>query len=379
MSSEYSWLYSSVGSAGDAESLSDLARELESQGELHVAATAYDRAYGLQPNNAELAEARQKLLNRLAVVEHGIRFRYIPAGSFHMGSKVGDPDEQPVHPVELDDFWLSETPISWSTFCDLMDWEPPPVSHPKSMQDLKGVSEKGLRPGFFLREENKIRLQYCEDATTRAGDWHSHSPEDEWITGTGQRTTARMLFGEPPREDPRRPWKYDRKPMVSVSWQEAEELCNFISNSDVVYRLPTEAEWEKAARGGLINCLYPWGDDPPTQECCDFNRFDEFSILPMRRFEPNGYGLYAVSGCVWEWTSDWYDSQYYTESSRHNPMGPATGQEKVLRGGSWADCEEAVTVSFRMSRRAGTWKQGWGGHFAPNIGFRLCRVKRMVE
>ncbi len=378
MSSEFAWLRSSYGYVGDAKSLFLLAKDVEGKGQLGLAATAYDRAYGLDPENKELVQARQKLLDSLAVTEYGIKFRYIPAGAFLMGSTNGDPDEQPAHPVELSEFWLSETPVSWAAYCDLMGWEPPPIALPKDFYSENRLQfQGGEGPEFSLHEENKIRFQYCEDATQQARDWHAHVPEHNWIKGTGELISSRELFGKPYREDPRRPWRYDRKPMVGVSWKEVEILCGRISSSNVVYRLPTEAEWEKAARGGLINCIYAWGNEPPTEERCDFNRFDHFSILPMRRFPPYGYGLYAMNGCVWEWVTDWYDALYYRESPLLNPKGPENGVEKVLRGGSWSDCAEVVTVSFRMSRLAGNWREvNWGGHFAPNIGFRLCRIAR---
>jgi formylglycine-generating enzyme required for sulfatase activity len=375
MSSELDGLRSAYGEIGvgegDANSFFSLAKKLEAENNLRVAATAYDRAYGLDPSNNEIAEARRQLLDQFAVVEHGIRFRYIPAGSFIMGSNSGEPDEQPVHPADLDEFWLSETPISWAVYCDLMGWEPPPGGFPESIPE----NEEKKMAGFHLHQENKIRLQYCEDATNRARNWHAHTPWVKWTSGNGKVQTAEELFGEVSRDDPRRPWEYNRKPMISISWQAAEELCTRISTGDVRYRLPTEAEWEKAARGGLINCQYPWGDEPPDEERCDFNRFDLFSILPMYRFAPNSYGLYAMSGCVWEWTADWYDALYYNDSPRYNPQGKSDGEERVLRGGSWADSAEAATVSFRMSRRARNWRSGnWGGHCSPNIGFRLCRV-----
>ena len=311
------------------------------------------------------SEYSKEALDRLAVVEHGITFRYIPAGPFLMGSTTGDPDEQPVHQVELDEFWLAETPMSWSLYCALMDWLPPPDGCPRN-NDGEPAPMGAMSPLFYLGQENKIRLQYCEDETLRARDWHSH------VHGTQRHD----FFGEPSRADPLSPWTYERKPMVSVSWQDAEALCNRISNAEVLYRLPTEAEWEKAARGGLVGCQYPWGNDSPLERC-DFNRFDELSILPMRQFPPNGYGLYAMSGGVWEWTSDFYDASYYAESPVRNPIAQS-GDERVLRGGSWSDCEETVTVSFRMSQKSTNWEQGWGEHFAPNIGFRLCRVKRAI-
>jgi formylglycine-generating enzyme len=377
MATAYDWLLDAHGLSGDAEALFKLGQRLEGEGRVHLAATAYDRAFGLQPNYKPIVSARAALLDSLKVTEHGISFRYIPAGSFLMGSDVGEPDEQPLHAVRLTHCWLSETPVSWATFCDLMEWEPAPFSIPKGDgTHFQGDGQRTGHAGFNLREENKIRMQYCEDATTGARDWHAHAPAHDW-SGADGLISSRTLFGQPAREDPRRPWRYDRKPMVSVSWREAQDLCKKLSGGKVEFRLPTEAEWEKAARGGLIGYAYPWGDKSPADDQCDFGRFDEFSILPMRRFKPNGYGLYAMSGCVWEWTSDWYDANYYRESPATDPTGPPEGEEKVLRGGSWADCADVVTVTFRASRSAGHWEGGaWGGHFTPNIGFRLCRIER---
>ena len=352
----YRWLYELEPGEGDPARLASIGERLVQQGDLEVATTAYDRAYGLDPDDQSVSTARARLLSRLAVREQGVRFRYVPAGCYAIGSLAGDPDEQPVHIVQLKAFWLSEIPISWSAYCALMQWEPPPTGTPTEMQSEQNGT-------FFLYEANKIRLQYCEDATIRATDWHAHAgniPE---------------LFGAPAREDPRRPERFDRKPMVAVSWQEAQQLAERLSGGDVMYRLPTEAEWEAAARGGLIGKRYSWGDEPPTPEQCDFGRFDQFSIQPTRLTPTNGYGLYGMNGGVWEWTSDWYDALFYSSSPRDNPTGPDQGIERVLRGGSWADCADVVTVSFRMSREATPWwDDAWGKHLAPNIGFRLCRV-----
>ncbi len=163
--------------------------------------------------------------------------------------------------------------------------------------------------------------------------------------------------------------------MIAVGWQEAEELAAHLTTAEVCYGLPTEAQWEKAARGGRIGARHAWGDEKPTQDCCDFDRFREFAILPMTTFPPNDYGLYAVNGCVWEWTRDWYDSDFYRVSPDNDPQGPAEGKQKVLRGGSWADYAEVQTVSFRMARGSRSWHDAeWGENRTPNIGFRLCRA-----
>lgn len=365
MSLEYEWLFLEHGIKGDVDKLFSLAKDLERQGELHIAATAYDRALGLDPDNREIARSRFNLLEQLAVVENGIKFCYVPAGSFLMGSELGDPDEQPVHPVRLDEYWLSETPISWVSFCNMMDWNPPTMRSMKGLSDseIEAIMNAGLPREYEfqrldpLREENKIRYEYCHIE----GLSHPHEI--------------------PSSEDPEQ--IYGKKPMVAISWERVLELSEQLSTKEILYRLPTEAEWEKAARGGLINCKYPWGDQLPTEKLCAFDRFEifdfELSIFPMKSFPPNHYGLYGMAGGVWEWVNDWYDAFYYKESPQYNPTGPVNGQEKVLRGGSWADCAEAVTVSFRTSRKMSTkWSPltGWSPHISPNIGFRLCRVEQ---
>jgi formylglycine-generating enzyme required for sulfatase activity len=119
----------------------------------------------------------------------------------------------------------------------------------------------------------------------------------------------------------------------------------------------------------LIGCRYAWGNEPPRNDNCDFGRLEPFMIKPSRTFPPNGYGLYAMCGSVWEWTSDLYLVRPYSRAQNR-------GAERVLRGGSWTDPAEVVTVSFRMSRE-GTFG-GWQSHLNPNIGFRLCRQQRFV-
>jgi sulfatase modifying factor 1 len=372
------WLLSGDDAGDDPAELLRVARELADSGELRLAATAYDRAYRAAAGDSaaedsaaedsEVARARAALLDRLAVTEHGMTFRYVPAGTFRMGSDHGDPDERPVHSVRLDEYWIAATPVSWESFCKLIGWLPPPEGRPAESEDASELD-------IFMT--NRIRLQYCEDLTTRAVDWHAHY-RSKWTRG-GEEIDSRDVFGEPPRSDPTASWRYETKPMVSVSWADAEAFGQRLSTPEVRYCLATEAEWERAARGGLAGRRYPWGDDPPTPQLCDFSRFDEFSMKPMRTYPPNGYGLYGMAGSVWEWTADRYDAQYYRGSPAHNPAGPDTGMHRVLRGGSWADCAEAVTVSFRMSRPAVDERVGGPAWcMTPNVGFRLCRKARTI-
>jgi formylglycine-generating enzyme required for sulfatase activity len=246
---------------------------------------------------------------------------------------------------------MAETPVSWADYCRLMSWQAPPEGRPEVEEDE-----------FDLHERNKIILQYCEDHTTQAVSWYAHLPPED------QNSDYRA--GYPPRTDPAAPFSWQAKPMVAVFWHEAVGLAGRLSARR--YALPSEAQWEKAARGGLIGARYPWGDEPPTRERCDFGHYHDFAIRPSKSLPPNGYGLYAMSGGVWEWTRDWYDRDGYRESPDHEPEGPAKGEEKVLRGGSWADCADAVTVSFRHSYPP---KQpSWQENCCPMIGFRLCRL-----
>lgn len=341
-------LYADYGSEGDAGAMVSLAEQLQSAGDLHGAATAYDRAFGLAPHDKGIQSARMQLLDALSVNEHGIEFRYIPAGTFLMGSEGGDPDEQPIHPAQLGHYWLAETPMSWARFSILMGWEMPPDAVPMSFnQQYETATDEQRHALFRVANDNKIRRYYCRVEPSE-GEVSFSQPLTKGLVDTFQAMAI-----------------YDEKPMVAASWEMADQLCAKMSTKTIRYRLPSEAEWEKGARGGLIGATYAWGDDPPNDSRCDFDHFGTFEIAPIREFPPNEYGLYGMCGGVWEWTSDWYDALYYADSPRKNPRGPLSGEEPVLRGGSWADGKEAITVSFRMSSRDSS---------CPNIGFRLCRV-----
>ena len=125
-------------------------------------------------------------------------------------------------------------------------------------------------------------------------------------------------------------------PVVGVTWDEAVAYCEWLSDrTRKVFRLPTEAEWERAARGGREGELYPWGDQAPEQR--PYAGFDPATGGPARVGvnEPNGFGLYDMSEGVHEWCSDYYDYNYYSYSSERNPPGAASGQRRASRGGSW--------------------------------------------
>jgi formylglycine-generating enzyme required for sulfatase activity len=173
--------------------------------------------------------------------------------------------------------------------------------------------------------------------------------------------------GYPPHQlwDP----KYDRPgdPVVGVSWYDAVAFAAWACK-----RLPQEAEWEKAAAGGLAENKYPTGDEIDKE----MSNFDSFGTTPVKSYAPNGYGLYDMSGNVWEWCRDWYSRDYYMISTGKNPAGPQLGirqsvGKKVVRGGAWYCNKTALRISNRHKNDPDF------GSF--NIGFRCVKPVKEVK
>ena len=225
--------------------------------------------------------------------QDGMKLIYIPEGNFMLGSDLSDPDaeeiEKPQHSVFLDDFWIDETEVTNAMF-------------------EKFVNETG----YLTTAEKAGGISYHYDRETtkwienNGVDWSQPYPSSRGIT--------------------------DRQnhPVIHVSWQDANAYCSWAGR-----RLPTEAEWEKAARGDNA-AIYPWGDQIPDKNLVNFNYLYEDTLsvteLPEGR-SPSG--VYQMAGNVWEWVADYYSADYYSSSPERNPTGPSTGEYRVIRGGSW--------------------------------------------
>jgi formylglycine-generating enzyme len=142
---------------------------------------------------------------------------------------------------------------------------------------------------------------------------------------------------------------HPQQPVVAVSWFDAVEYCQWLSNcTGGKYRLPTEAEWECAARGGIEGKQFPWGDAPP-QSQPDYARRWANGPEPVAQYPPNARGLYDIGENVHEWCSDWYQADYYSCSPERNPQGPQSGERRASRGGSWRHHIKVARCAARSS------------------------------
>lgn len=251
----------------------------------------------------------------------------VPAGPFFMGAENGDDNERPEHVVSLDAYEIGAAPVTqeeYAAFVQDTGWRPPGV------WELPVI----IRPA---REEEFKR--------TAAPYW--------WMAD------------QPPSGR-------DDHPVVLVTFEDAREYCRWLSaRTGRPFRLPTEAEWERAARGGLDRKTYPWGDtiDPSLANfLANPQQRGNAGTRPVRSYPPNGFGLYAMAGNVWNWVADWYRADYYAVSETRNPTGPASGTLRLVRGGGWTSEDVGyLRCAFRHPVPPDT--------YSYTIGFRIaCSV-----
>jgi formylglycine-generating enzyme required for sulfatase activity len=149
----------------------------------------------------------------------------------------------------------------------------------------------------------------------------------------------------------------DNLPWVNVSWDEAASYCKWAGG-----RLPTEAEWEYAARAGSTAARYG-----PLDDIAWYYQNSNRDVWPVRHKWPNPLGLFDTLGNVWEWTADWYSREYYKMSEKQDPRGPTEGSSRSLRGGSWSNTPREARVSCRRGFEQRYWEYDWE---YDNVGFR---------
>jgi len=299
---------------------------------------------------------------------------FVPGGTFQMGDTFDEGwyDERPVHTVTLDSVFMARYELTNGQYC----------------QYLNSALDQGLitvTDGVVYKAGSGASYPYCDTSTSSLYSQISYSGRT-----FGVRRKGRSMVNDP---------------MVDVSWYGAAAYCNWRSQQEATeicyntsepnwpcdftkkgYRLPTEAEWEYAARGYLSGRRFPWGDTISHSQAnyyslwvsghpyypYDVNPAAGYHptwdnvypyTSPVGSFAPNGYGLYDVAGNVNEWCNDLFDSDYYDYCPVDNPTGPTGGRSRVLRGGGWYNGAGHSRCAFR--RRIG---QGYGDN---DLGFRL--------
>ena len=251
----------------------------------------------------------------------------VPAGTFVMGSDQAAEDARPAHRVHLDEFLVGAQPVTNEDFARFVR-----------------ATEYG-RP-----DVRELPLIVTTGGTEREQAFRQMAAPYAWAEG------------EPPGRLP-------HHPVTLVRLEDALAYCAWLASTiGRPIRLPTEAEWEKAARGGLEGRRYPWGDELDASHA---NYLPDLSLKamhgskPVRSFAPNAYGLYDMAGNVWEWVADWYDPHYYRNSPLRNPQGPPNGRLRVVRGGSWVSANpELLTCAHRHAVPGDT--------YSFSIGFRIA-------
>jgi formylglycine-generating enzyme len=321
-----------------------------------------------QDTNQSQAQPKQSDTNGMVL---------IPGGTLKMGgdSPQADANEYPKHAVTITEFWMDETEVSNAQFAEFvkatgyktvaeraLDWEemqknlPPGTPRPH---------DSIMQPGalVFFPTTQPVPLN-------DPSRWWRWVPGANWIHPEGPNSHIKG------KED---------HPVVQIAWEDAAAYAKWAGK-----RLPTEAEWEWAARGGQEATIYPWGNDLPDAGAAKANFWqgmfpyqnslkDGFlTTAPVRSFPANGYGLYNMAGNVWEWCADWYDYDYYKNqaASQSNTQGPQQAnnpympyqQEKVIRGGSFL-CNDDYCSGYRNARRMGSSPDTGLNH----TGFRCVR------
>lgn len=278
----------------------------------------------------------------------------LAGGSFQMGAEgseiwVND-GESPIREVTLNPFWMDECAVSNQQFADFVH--------------ATGFVTETERFGWSFVHFSQIpvaKSKSLAEFRVQGLEWWYRVDGADWRHPLG--------FGKS-FEDLNR----QAHPVVHLTWNDANAFATWAGK-----RLPTEAEWEFAARGGLDQNIYPWGNEltPDKKHRCNiwqgvFPKKDSgedgyTGTAPARSFKPNAFGLYNMAGNVWEWTADWFSPSFHVLGPRENPAGPLHGERKAMRGGSYL-CHESYCNRYRCSARTSNTTDSSSGH----LGFRCA-------
>ncbi|MEX2672708.1 MAG: formylglycine-generating enzyme family protein [Phycisphaeraceae bacterium] len=294
---------------------------------------------------------------------------WVPGGAYQRGSNEAYPEEGPRHEVSVDGFWMDKHPVTnrqYAAFVEATDYVTVAEKKPEAAL-FPGAAEEDLVPGsvVFVQPEQDVNLR------GHVGQWWQWVPGAYWRApeGPGSSIADRMDH-----------------PVVHVAYEDAKAYADWAGK-----KLPTEAQWERAARGGLEGKMYVWGDEmmPDDQHLANTwqGKFPVENAVedghagtsPVMSFPANGYGLYDMAGNVWEWTSDWFHPQSYRDAAgEHNPVGPAREESfspsdpgravRAMRGGSYL-CATSYCLRFRPSARSATTPDTATTH----LGFRCIK------
>ncbi len=259
----------------------------------------------------------------------------LDGGPFLMGTDSTDAfpmdGEGPIRTVHVDPFYIDINPVTNQRFAEF-------VRATRYKTEAETIGWSFVFQGHIAAE----RYEELVDRTVAAVPWWCRVWGSNWNRPFGPDSSVE---------------EKDDYPVVHVSWNDAVEYCRWAGK-----RLPTEAEWEYAARGGLEQKVYPWGDEltPGGKHLCniwqgDFPTVDlaedgYSGLAPIDAFPSNGYGLNLVTGNAWEWCGDWFDTSFHVAATRSNPVGPRLGTARVMKGGSYL-CHRSYCNRYRVAAR----------------------------
>jgi len=246
----------------------------------------------------------------------------VKGGSFMMGSEKGSSNEKPIHKITLSDFQISTYEVTNEQFAVFLN------------QYQYDLVKNGVFANKDMIEENEFGVIFVED---EKGFKNSSGLVGLWKPSQG----------------------FEKYPIVNVTWYGAYEFCHFYG-----LNLPTEAQWEYAAKGGINTNNFEYSGSNNIDEVAEYKENNDKSSNIVGNKKPNELGIFDMSGNVWEWCNDWYYAEYYGESFNENPQGPTDGSYKVYRGGSWDNYKDFCRVAIRYN--------AFLFYFSNDLGFRVA-------